>query len=141
MGNRNRSNVLLVEILIVVFFFMISATVVIQMFVTSRNLTVRVGVETAALAEAQNVVDALSMAKSPEASLKQLGFKQSHGIWMRRTDDYTLCVESSEAPAEAGTLWQADVRAFYGPRQANQGRQEGDELFSLPCAHYRGGET
>ena len=141
MGNRNRSNVLLVEILIVVFFFMISATVVIQMFVTSRNMTVRAGVETAALAEAQNVVDALSAAKSPEATLKQLGFKQSHGIWTRRSDGYTLCVESSETPATAGTLWQAEVRALYGPLQEEEGRQEGDELLSLPCAHYKGGKT
>ena len=59
MGNRNRSNVLLVEILIAVLFFMLSAVVLVQVFATSRNLTTRAGVETRALAEAQNVTEAM----------------------------------------------------------------------------------
>ena len=59
MGGRNRSNVLLVEILIAVLFFMLSATVLVRVFVTARNMTVRAGVETRALAEAQNVAEAL----------------------------------------------------------------------------------
>ena len=41
MGNKNRSNVLLVEILIAVLFFMLSATVLVRVFATARNMTVR----------------------------------------------------------------------------------------------------
>ena len=52
MGNRNRSNVLLVEILIAVLFFMLSATVLVQVFATARSMTRRAGVENRALTEA-----------------------------------------------------------------------------------------
>ena len=39
MRNKNRSNVLLVEILIAVLFFMLSATVLVKVFATARNMT------------------------------------------------------------------------------------------------------
>ena len=54
MGSRNRSNVLLVEILIAVLFFMLSATVLVRVFVTARNMTLRAGVETQASSEAKS---------------------------------------------------------------------------------------
>ena len=136
MGSRNRSNVLLVEILIAVLFFMLSATVLVQVFATARNLTVRAGVETRALAEAQNVAEALYAADDPEAALEEMSFRLSHGAWSREDDDFTLYVESGEAPAEAGVMWTGTVRAFYRSRNVNQARQEDEELFSLPCARY-----
>ena len=74
MDNRNRSNVLLVEILIAVLFFMLSATVVVQVFVTAHNLTAKAGVETRALAEAQNVAEALYAADDVDEALEALAF-------------------------------------------------------------------
>lgn len=138
MGKNNRSNVLLVEILMAVLFFMLSATVLVQVFVTARNLTVRAGVETRALVEAQNVADALCAADDPEGALEALEFKSSHGAWTRSYGDYTLYVEGGDTPTDAGALWQGEVRAFYRIRKADQARQEDEELFSLPCARYRG---
>lgn len=138
MGKKNRSNVLLVEILIAVLFFMLSATVLVQVFVTARNLTVRAGVETRALAEAQNIADALCVADDPEASLEAMEFMKSHGAWTRGKGDYTLYVTFDEIPAGAGTMWQGEVKAFYSIRNITQARQEDEELFSLPCARYRG---
>ena len=70
MRSKNRSNVLLVEILIAVLFFMLSATVLVRVFVTARNMTVRSGVESSALAEAQNVADALCAADDVDALVK-----------------------------------------------------------------------
>ena len=137
MGSRNRSNVLLVEILIAVLFFMLSATVLVRVFVTARNMTVRAGVETQALAEAQNVAEALYAADDPEAALEGLKFKLYHGAWSRSDGDYTLYVEGGEKPADAGVSWVGTVRAFYHSRNVNQARQEDEELFSLPCARYR----
>ena len=65
MRNRNRSNVLLVEILIAVLFFMLSATVLVRVFVTARNMTVRSGVESVAVADAQNVAESRTGATIP----------------------------------------------------------------------------
>ena len=139
MDNRNRSNVLLVEILIAVLFFMLSATVLVQVFATARNLTAKAGVETRALAEAQNVAEALYAADDPEAALEAMAFDSAHGVWTRSDGDYTLYVEGGEEDTDAGVLWQGSVRAFYRLRKANQARQEDEELFSLPCARYKGG--
>jgi len=138
MGNRNRSNVLLVEILIAVLFFMLSATVLLQVFAASRSLTVRAGVETRALAEAQSVADALIAAEDPEKALEDMAFTRSHGAWTRGYGDYTLYVESAETPTDSGVMWQGGVRAFYSLRVQDQARQEDEELFLLPCARYRG---
>ena len=137
MDSRNRSNVLLVEILIAVLFFMLSATVLVRVFVTARNMTVRAGVETQALAEAQNVAETLYAAEDPAAALEDMQFKLYHGAWSRSDGDYTLYVEGEEKPADAGVSWVGTVRVFYRSRNVDRARQEDEELFSLPCARYR----
>ena len=137
MDNRNKSNVLLVEILIAVLFFMLSATVLVQVFATSRNLTVRAGVESQALAEAQNVLDALIAADDPEAVMEDMSFQLYHGAWSRSYGEYTLYVESAMRPETAGVMQEGNVRAFYRNRNVDMARQEDEELFSLPFARYR----
>ena len=138
MRNKNRSNVLLVEILIAVLFFMLSATVLVRVFVTARNMTVRSGVEAAALAEAQNVAEALYAAEDPDAALEEMSFRSSHGTWSKDCGDYTLYVTGELQPTNAGELWTGSVSAFYKLRNPDQARQEDEELFSLPCAKYKG---
>lgn len=137
MGNRNRSNVLLVEILIAVLFFMLSATVLVRVFVAARNMTLRAGVETRALAAAQNVADTLYASEDPDAALEAMEFRLYHGAWTRSTDDYTLYVEGAEQPSDAGMFWKGEVRAFYHNRSVEQVRPEDEELFSIPCTRYR----
>lgn len=137
MGNRNRSNVLLVEILIAVLFFMLSATVLIQVFATARNMTRKAGVENLALVEAQNVAEVLVASDNVEAAMEKMEFRLYHGAWSRSYGDFTIYVESQENPTDAGTLWTGTVRAFFRNRNANKARQEDEELFALPCARYR----
>ena len=137
MDNRNRSNVLLVEILMAVLFFMLSATVLVQVFVSARNMTVKASVETQALADAQNVVDALYTAEDPDAALEAMAFQLYHGAWTRSNGNYTLYVEGNIQPAEAGNFWRGSVRAFYHNPTVDQVRPEDEELFELPCTRYR----
>ena len=137
MGNRNRSNVLLVEILIVVLFFMLSATVLVQVFSTARSLTLRAGAENRALAEAQNVAETLMAADDVDAVMTQMEFRLYHDAWSRDYGEYTLYVETEEVAADVGTLWKGTVRAFYHNHNLNQARREDEELFALPCARYR----
>ncbi|MBR1820920.1 MAG: hypothetical protein IJ769_04780 [Clostridia bacterium] len=138
MRNRNRSNVLLVEILIAVLFFMLSATVLVRVFVTARNMTVRSGVEASALAEAQNVAETLYAADDVDAALDAMQFFSSHGSWSKDCGDYTLYVVGSVEPMGAGELWSGEVSAFYKLRNPDAVRMEDEELFSLPCARYKG---
>ena len=138
MGNKNRSNVLLVEILIAVLFFMLSATVLVRVFATSRNLTVRSGVETLALTEAQNVAETLCAARDPEAELEAMEFASSHGSWTRDYGDYTLYVTGEYEPAGAGQIWAGEVSAYYRLRNPDDARQANTLLFTLPCTQYKG---
>lgn len=137
MGKRNRSNVLLVEILIAVLFFMLSATVLIQVFASSRNMTVKAGVQTKALAQAQNVADLLVASADPASALGDAGFLSAHGVWTRDDGEYTLYVEGGMTETEAGELWEGSVRAFQKKRNTGEARPQDEELFSLPWASYR----
>lgn len=138
MGQKNRSNVLLVEILIAVLFFMFSATVLVRVFSSSRLLTVRSGVETQALKQAQDIADELYASDDPDEILQKRGFVNSHGAWTQDCGDFTLYVTSETVPTDAGELWQGEVRAFYKLRDPSQARQADTELFALPCARYKG---
>ena len=137
MRKNNRSNVLLLEILIAVLFFMLSATVLIRVFATARNMTVRSGVETAALADAQNVAETLYSARDVEGVLSEMGFTASHGAWSLDRGDYSLYVSGEAEPAEAGELWAGSVSAFYKLRDPDAPRQQDERLFSLACTRYK----
>ena len=78
-----------------------------QVFAASRNLTVRAGVETRALAEAQSVADALIAAEDPEKALEDMAFTKSHGAWTRGYGDYTLYVECGETRRETARCGRA----------------------------------
>ena len=134
MKSKNRSNVLLVEILIAVFFFMLSATVLVRVFAAARSMTVRSSACAQALVEAQNVAEALYAADDPDALLETLDFTHSHGVWTRDDGDYALYVNMSTEPAEAGELWQAEVRAFRISRDRLASSSERSALaVTSPC--------
>lgn len=141
MKNGNRSNVLLVEILIAVFFFMLSATVLVRVFAAAREMTVRSSACAHALAEAQNVAEALCAADDPDALLDEMDFSLSHGVWTRDGGEYGLYVTMSVEPAGAGELWRAEVWAYRLSRDAEDGRPASETLFSLPCARYKEAQT
>ena len=138
MRNRNRSNVLLLEILIAVLFFMLSATVLVRVFVTARNMTVRSGVKSVAVAEAQNVAEAMYAADDIDQLLEEQGFRLSHGAWSKDCGDYSLYVTGGPVSASAGELWTGTVSAFYKLRDPAAARAEDEELFSLTCTRYKG---
>ena len=138
MRNKSRSNVLLVEILIAVLFFMLSATVLVRVFVTARNMTARSGVESAAVVEAQNVAETLYCADDIDQTLAEMDFISSHGAWSKDCGDYTLYVYGASHNDDAGELWSGTVSAFYKLRNPDAARVEDEELFSLTCTRYKG---
>ena len=138
MRNRSRSNVLLVEILITVLFFMLSATVLIQVFVAARNMTVRSGVQSDALVAAQNVAESIYAAEDVDQTLQDMGFSSSHGAWSLDCGEYSLYVAGSPVAMEAGELWSGSVSAFYKLRNPDDVRAQDEQLFSLTCTRYKG---
>ena len=137
MRNRNRSNVLLVEILFAVLFFMLSATVIINVFVTARNMTVRSGVASEAVQQAQNVADAICATDDVDGLMDRLGFRSAHGTWSMDCGEYSLYVSGETQATGVGEIWKGSVSAFYNLRNPDATKPENEQLFSLPCARYR----
>lgn len=137
MGNKNKTNVLLVEILMAVLFFMLSALVLVRVFATSKNMTVRSGVETAALTSAQNVAETIIASDDPDAALADMQFVSYHGAWTRDYGEYTLYVNGETEPTDAGELWDGEVAAYINQKNANLAEPQDTLLFSLPCALYK----
>ena len=139
MGKRNRFNVLLMEILIAILFFMLSATVLVRVFAGARNLTVKAGVQTRALMEAQNVAEAVCAAEDVDAALAGLGFDGYRGVWTREYEDFTLAVSEDKGAAErtdAGVLSRYSVSASWWQPNSEKGTRQFDALFELPCTRY-----
>lgn len=125
MRSENRSNALLVELLIVILFFMLSASVLVQVFGKARNMSARAETIAAALSDAQNVADQLYAAPDADDALSALGFTGEGGEW-RRSGSYDLTVSRQEETAEAGVMRRYEVRVI----------SDGDTLLTLPVARW-----
>ena len=129
MKSANRSNGLLVELLIVVMFFMLSATVLLQVFTTARTQSEKAGRLNRAMNAAQNVADQLYTGSDAVQTLKDLAFADQGGQWLLSGDDYDLVVAIEDDEMEFGVLHRFDVSAV----------KDGETLLTLPAARYREG--
>ncbi len=127
MRSNNRSNALLVELLIVVLFFMLASTVLLQVFVKARNMSEKSGWITRALTEAQNVSERLAASDDPEAALADLGFAPQGDAWVLAEDGFVTEVVLSAEDRAAGKMRRQEVRVL----------KDGEELLSLPGARYQ----
>ena len=74
MVKHNQLNTLLMEILIVVLFFALCSTVILDVFVGAHNQSARAGAQADALTAAQSLADRLYAADEREDVLRQSGF-------------------------------------------------------------------
>ena len=127
MVKHNRQNTLLMEILIVVLFFALCSTVILNVFVGAHNQSARAGAQADALIAAQSLADRLYAADERKDALRQSGFAEDEdGAWHLHCGAYDLLVTLGEEACPAGTMETAQVTAL---------RQE-KTLFSLPSARY-----
>ena len=73
MVKHNRQNTLLMEILIVVLFFALCSTVILNVFVGAHNQSARAGAQADALIAAQSLADRLYAADERKDALRQSG--------------------------------------------------------------------
>ena len=126
MREGHRANALLVELLLVIFFFMLSAMVLVELFAGAKHKTLQARATNVAIMDAQNIADDLYGADDPDAVLQELGFTKNGDAWTLEEKEYTLTVTQQEEAAEAGTL-----RIF-----TISGTGDGKDLFSLPSTRY-----
>ena len=127
MRNANRSNALLVELLIVVLFFMLSSTVLLQVFSTARNQSTLSEKLISASNAAQSAADRLYAAKDAEMLLSEMGWTLEEDLWRLPGDAFDLTVSISREQQPFGELLRYQVRAVSG----------GQTLVELPGARYQ----
>jgi len=131
MKTGNHSNALLVELLIVVIFFMLASTVLLQVFTASRSQGQKAGAINDSLVAAQNVADRLYAAgnkeNGPVETLKEMGFQADAASgWYLENEDYRLLVYLDTEDRPAGWMQKATVTAYQGE----------ETLFTLPVARF-----
>jgi len=146
MSTGNRMNTLLVELLIVIFFFMLGSTVLMQVFGRAHSLSEEAGELTRALAEAQSAADILYGSTDPEEALEEMGFAVCEGaqedgirallpdadgqtLYVHEGDGYQLAagVEEPEIPEDAaGGMRRMAVSILLNGRVR----------ATLPCSRY-----
>ena len=126
MRDTHRSNTLLLELLIVILFFSLALTTIVQIFTNARLQSRRATARTEAITLVQNLADEVYLSEKPEQVLARYGLTGEDNQWTYEGENYTLTVTEMDEKNEAGTL----------RRMTFSVASMGDELFSLPCDRY-----
>ena len=120
MKHHSHSNALLVELLIVVLFFMLASTVLLQLFTAARTQSQKAEDISAATLHAQNIAETLYSGQEDDS------FPSSGERFSIPGSSLTASVDSSSEQTEAGMLTRYTISIF-----------SGDELiYALPGARY-----
>ncbi len=126
MKEGSRANALLVELLLVIFFFMISAAILVQVFANARLKSRTAKATNASMLEAQNIAEDLYAADDPETVLNEYGFLAKDGELVLKKDGYMLKVTLREEETDSGILRTYDVSGIEGEKT----------LLTLPSTRY-----
>ena len=126
MREGHRANALLVELLLVILFFMLGATTLVELFANAKHKTLQARATNTSIMEAQNIADDLYGTDDPDAVLQGLGFTKDGESWKLEEKEYTLTVTQAEEASEAGVLRTITISAT----------GDGKDLFSLPSTRY-----
>ena len=116
MKEGSRANALLVELLLVIFFFMISAAILVQVFADAKLKSRTAHATNASMLEAQNIAEDLYAAEDPDAVLNAYGFAEKDGAMILEKDGYFLKVTVREQETESGLLKTYDVSGVEGDK-------------------------
>ena len=116
MKEGSRANALLVELLLVIFFFMISAAILVQVFADAKLKSRTARVTNAFMLEAQNIAEDLYASDDPDAVLAGYGFNRQENGWIAEKDGYSLKITYREEETASGILRTYDVSGTEGER-------------------------
>ena len=126
MKEGGRANALLVELLLVIMFFMLGATTLVELFAGAKHKTLQARATNIAIMEAENIADDLYGTDDPDATLTALGFILEDEVWILDKEEYTLTVVRQDEDTETGTLRKFTI----------SGTGDGTDLFTLPSTRY-----
>ena len=116
MKEGSRANALLVELLLVIFFFMISAAILVQVFADAKLKSKTAHATNYSMLEAQNIAEDLYSTEEPDAVLAGYGFTADEEGWILEKDGYQLKVALKEEKTASGILRTYSVSGVEGDR-------------------------
>ena len=126
MRDSHRANTLLVELLIVILFFMLAATTIVELFATARQKSRTATIRTNAIMVVQNMADELYLADDPESVLKAYELVPGENGWTAEKDGYQINVTKEDDVRENGTLRKVEISVIADDKV----------LLTLPCDKY-----
>ena len=127
MKSQNHSNALLVELMIIIAFFMLSATMLMQVFSAAKQQGDKADILNKALIDAQNIAEIMYTSDNSEEALAGMGFVCENGVWRMEADNTVTLVTLETQDLSSGVMEKQNIRIFKGE----------EELISLPGAKYR----
>ena len=116
MKEGGRANALLVELLLVIFFFMISAAILAQVFADAKLKSRTAAATNSAMLEGQNIAEELYGTDDPEAVLTAYGFTGDGDVWSLEKKGYVLKVTPKIRETDSGILRNYEVAGFEGEK-------------------------
>lgn len=119
MKNAGRPNSLLVELVIVLFFFSLSTAVILQLFIAAHDKSVRDMTDSAATLMAEDYAERFAQSRmAAEKFLEENGFEREGDIYARAAEADGRSLRLTAQPAQentgAGTLSTVDLTIFDG---------------------------
>ena len=126
MKEGGRANALLVELLLVIFFFMISAAILVQVYADAKLKSRTASATNSVMLEGQNIAEELYGSDDPEAVLQDYEFTSQDGVWVLEKQGYVLKVTPKTEETDSGTLRNYEVTGLEGDKT----------LITLPSTRY-----
>lgn len=129
---HSTANILLIELVLVILFFMLCVSVIVEMFGLARVKSAYARTCSGAMLTVENLEERLAAAEDAGAELGAAGFALRDGVWVLEQEDYTVTAAETEEKTEAGVLRTVTFSAE---------QKTGNKLFDLPVVHYLPGEV
>ncbi len=124
--NLDSANTLLMELLVVILFFMLCMTTIVEVFGAARLKSVHATATGNAMLRAENLAERLYAGQAPDEFLTADGFRLQEDSWILEEKNYTLTAAVSETAAGAGMMRRIVLTATRGE----------ETLFELPVSRY-----
>ena len=123
---HQKGNTLLIELVIVLFFFALSQTIILQVFARAQQINLQAQAQSFALLAAEDVAETLAVSDRPEDTLLSLGFMQTQNHFQRTDSRFLLNASITRFTQPSGMLTTITISATRGD----------NTLFTLPAVRY-----
>ena len=132
MKKHSTANILLMELLVVILFFMLCVSTLVEVLGAARGRSAFARAENAALLRVENMESLIREAGDIEDVLTENGFTQEAEGWVLTEDRYVLRAAITDEKTDAGILQEVSFTAQ---------RPDGTTLMELPVVRYIPGEV